>query len=196
MFTMSTSSAKYHHGDLSSALLSEGMALIEEKGLASLSLRHLARRLGVSAMAPYRHYPDKEALLASIAADGFRQLKARLREAEQFPTSRGSPLLQEGIAYVQFALDRPALFRLMFGVSRAAGQEPGLDTARAEAFDVLLRQVEPTTSNAERRTKARGWWALVHGLAFLLLDGLLQIPSGVAPDAWIAEIIGRTVFDE
>lgn len=190
---MSTSSSKYHHGDLRVALLTEGIALIQDSGPEGLTLRKLAERLGVSAMAPYRHYPDKEALLAAIAADGFRQLKTRLEAAEQSSSTASSPLLAEGIAYVQFALDCPAIFRLMFGATRPQGQYAELDAARTGAFDVLLRQIPGTATSNERAAKARGCWALVHGLALLLLDGLLQVPEGVAPAAWLTEVIGSTV---
>ncbi|MFT0545873.1 TetR/AcrR family transcriptional regulator [Allopusillimonas ginsengisoli] len=190
---MSTSLRKYHHGDLRSALLSEGMALIAEKGADRLSLRELARHLGVSAMAPYRHFPDKEALLAAIAADGYRQLQARLEVAEQSPASARSSLLQQGIAYVQFALDCPALFGLMFGMKMLEGQNPELDAARAAAFDSLMRSIQPEGSANERGVKAMGCWSLVHGLAMLLLDGMLAIPEGVEVDAWLAQVIGTTV---
>lgn len=190
---MSTSTQKYHHGDLRSALLSEGMALVAEKGADRLSLRELARHLGVSAMAPYRHFSDKEALLAAIAADGYRQLQARLEGAEQSPASARSSLLQQGIAYVQFALDRPALFRLMFGTKMPEGQTPELDAARAAAFGSLMRGIQPEGTANARSVKAMGCWSLVHGLALLLLDGMLEMPEGVEADTWLAQVIGITV---
>lgn len=207
---MSTYLQRYHHGDLRAALLSEGLALIQEGGADPLTLRKLAQRLGVSHMAPYRHFPDKEALLAAIAADGFQQLKARLELAEQegqegqgsdarasakvAPSGpRSSPLLREGIAYVLFALDQPALFRLMFGASRPKGEYAELDDSRAEAFGVVLRQIPGEAASDAKRAKARGCWALVHGLALLLLDGLLEVPEGVAAEEWLAKIVGSTV---
>lgn len=189
---MSTSSQKYHHGDLRQALLDEGMALVQESGPDALTLRKLAQRLGVSAMAPYRHYPDKEALLAAIAAEGFRRLQARLEAAERSDESPGSTLLREGIAYVLFALDNPALFRLMFGTNRPQGLDPDLDAARAGAFGVLMRHMQASASTDERSARARGCWSLVHGLALLLLDGLLQVPEGVTPEAWIGRILEST----
>lgn len=202
MFTMSTSSQNYHHGDLRAALLNEGAALVAESGPQGLTLRKLAQRLGVSHMAPYRHFEDKDALLAAIAADGFQQLKACLEFAEKAGSASKTPLLREGVAYVVFALDQPALFRLMFGAGRPAGQYAELDASRAEAFGVLLRQIpgkaakakrESDAETAERQARARGCWALVHGLALLLLDGLLQMPGGVNTEEWIAEIVGGTV---
>lgn len=193
MFTMSTSTKKYHHGDLRTALLREGIGLLQESGPEALTLRKLAQRLGVSAMAPYRHYPDKDALLAAIAADGFRQLQARLEAAETAGDPARSPLLREGIAYVMFALEQPALFRLMFGTNRPKGRDPELDSARAAAFAALMRHMRAGAPEPARAVRARGCWALVHGVASLLLDGLLQIPADEQPEDWLAAIIGGTV---
>src|SRR5690606_14182762 len=193
MFTMSTSSVNYHHGDLREALLREGVALLQESGTEALTLRKLAQRLGVSHMAPYRHFSDKDALLAAIAATGFRQLKSRLERAGSAAAPNGSALLRKGTAYVKFALDEPAMFRLMFGATRPAGQYDELDAARAEAFDVLIGEIPADLQPEARTMKARGCWALVHGLALLLLDGMLQVPQGVEPEDWIAALIGNTV---
>src|SRR5258708_321301 len=102
MWPMST----YHHGDLPAALLKAAGKALEQKGIASLSLRDAARRAGVSHNAPYRHFPHREALLAALAAEGFALLAERLR-------GRQGPEL--GVAYVQFALQHPQRFRLMFG---------------------------------------------------------------------------------
>src|SRR5690349_3579164 len=96
----------YHHGDLRPALLKAAGRVLEKEGPAALSLRELARRAGVSHNAPYRHFADREALLAALAADGFRMLGEVLGVA----SSR-----HRGEAYVRFALEHPQLFRLMFG---------------------------------------------------------------------------------
>src|SRR5438093_13784981 len=102
---MSTSSA-YHHGDLRAALLQTAGKVLEKEGLGELRLRELARRAGVSHNAPYRHFPDRDALLTALAAEGFEILNSEMRGQ----TSRGM-----GEAYVRFALDNPQRFRLMFG---------------------------------------------------------------------------------
>lgn len=190
---MSTFSGKYHHGDLRQVLLTEGLALVGERGPDSLSLRELARRVGVSAMAPYRHYPNKDSLLAAIATDGFLQLTKQLGVVDESCRSGRTPLLQAGIAYVRFALDQPALFRLMFSASKPGGRPSDLDTARADSFGVLMRHIKSKAASDQRITYAHGCWALVHGLALLLLDGLLQIPEGVQPEHWLAQIISSTV---
>ena len=126
----------------------------KESGTEALTLRKLAQRLGVSHMAPYRHFSDKDALLAAIAATGFRQLKSRLERAGSAAAPNGSSLLREGTAYVKFALDEPAMFRLMFGATRPAGQYDELDAARAEAFDVLIGEI-PADLHVERRLRRR-----------------------------------------
>src|SRR6201997_2674796 len=105
--------APYHHGDLRSALVRAAMELLEEGGEAELSLRAVARRAGVSPAAPYRHYADREALVSAVAAVGYRELAERLGAAHPAPSTRDQ-LADVAVAYVRFALDRPALFRIMF----------------------------------------------------------------------------------
>lgn len=122
----------------------------KESGTEALTLRKLAQRLGVSHMAPYRHFSDKDALLAAIAATGFRQLKSRLERAGSAAAPNGSSLLREGTAYVKFALDEPAMFR----PTRPTGQYDELDAARAEAFDVLIGGI-PADLHVERRLRRR-----------------------------------------
>ncbi|MCC2595097.1 TetR/AcrR family transcriptional regulator [Pusillimonas sp. MFBS29] len=195
MYTVSASKKKYHHGDLRAALLSDGMALVAEKGPHEWSLRELARRLDVSAMAPYRHFADKEALLAAIATDGYQQLRSRLEAAEKAPAPTTAPLLQQGIAYVRFALDCPALFRLMFGMKIPEGRSPELDAARTAAFGALMRNIQSDDSANKRKVKAMGRWSLVHGLSLLLLDDMIQIPEDVDAETWLAQVLGDTVAD-
>src|SRR5882757_10712815 len=113
---MSTSRSPYHHGDVRAACLRAAMELLEEGGATALSLRAVARRAGVSAAAPYRHYADREALVSAVAAVGYGELAERLAAAHPSP-STPEQLASVAIAYVQFALERPALFRLMFGDS-------------------------------------------------------------------------------
>src|SRR3982074_3363797 len=106
--------AAYHHGDLRAALVRAAIELLEESGETELSLRAVARRAGVSPAAPYRHYADRESLISAVAAVGYRELAQRLAAAHPSP-STPEQLASVAIAYVQFALERPALFRLMFG---------------------------------------------------------------------------------
>ena len=165
--------ATYHHGALRDALVEAGLAILAEGGdPAALSLREAARRAGVSAMAPYRHFPDKEALLAAVAAVGFERLAGRLKAADA-GASGSDALVAQGQAYVGYALAEPALFRLMFGASLAKG---GATKSREgdTAFSVLAERVGTVTTAEKREIVALHCWAIVHGLASLALDGQID----------------------
>jgi AcrR family transcriptional regulator len=166
--------ASYHHGDLRAALVRAAMELLEESGEAELSLRAVARRAGVSAAAPYRHYADREALISAVAALAYRELAEQLAAAHPSP-STPEQLASVATAYVQFALERPALFRIMFGPCDRANDER---VAAAAAVSQYVRAiVERTFPQADAEALATAVWALVHGLAFLHLDGKLDASS-------------------
>lgn len=186
MFTVSTSSQanaiqaqdNYHHGNLRQALLQASLDLLEESGEAGFSLRELARRVGVSANATYRHFANKEALLMGLAAEGFR-----LFGTEQmclWQDTSGSPadrFLAAGCGYVQFACAHPALFRLMFGRQAASKRSDELAQASQLAFTGLRTCVAsvlalPPESDTVQLA-ATNAWALVHGFSHLILDGQL-----------------------
>ena len=172
--------AAYHHGDLRAALVRAAMDLLEEGGEADLSLRAVARRAGVSAAAPYRHYDDREALVSAVAAVGYRELAERLAAAHPSP-STPDELASVAVAYVQFALERPALFRIMFG--EPCDRDSDERVAATAAVSLYVRGiVERTFPQADSEALATAVWALVHGLAFLHLDGKLDAaaPSAVA----------------
>jgi AcrR family transcriptional regulator len=182
----------YHHGDLRTALVQAGLRLLEERQGDDIGLREVARAVGVSATAVYRHFPDKAALLRSLAAEGL----ARLAEAQQsaFDRARGgkSGFAATGRAYVRFALDNPALFRLIFSAMPSAGADPFSRpaTETPEAFRMLrdnAARVAPPAAGPEAVQRiALEAWALVHGLATLILDG--QIPRN---DALIDAILTK-----
>src|SRR5882724_2604641 len=119
---MSKPDGPYHHGDLRAACLRAARELLEADGSAGLSLRALARRAGVSPTAPYRHFANREALVSAIAAEGYRELAGRLAGAHPAPRTPAD-LATVAVAYVRFALDHPALFRVMF----AEPCDPGND---------------------------------------------------------------------
>jgi AcrR family transcriptional regulator len=144
-----STSRPYHHGDLRAALLDAALALLEEDD--TFSLRAVARRAGVSPTAPYRHYQDKEALLAALASYGFSKLADRLAAATDL-----AGMAEE---YVTFALAHPGLFRLMYG-------RPTANAASARTAEILASRVPDPAVQI-------GAWAMVHGLAVLLLDGKL-----------------------
>jgi AcrR family transcriptional regulator len=155
-------------GDLHAALIEAGLALLDAE--AEFSLRSVARHAGVSAMAPYRHFADKEALLAAIATRGFERLRERLLVADA-ASDPDTALFAQGMAYVRFALESPALFRLMF-VGTAKGKLPGGDSAYA----VLASRVRDIVPDAPE-PGVLTCWATVHGLAVLALDQRLFGPA-------------------
>jgi AcrR family transcriptional regulator len=153
----------YHHGDLRSAVLAAAGKIIEKEGLARLSVREAARRAGVSHNAPYRHFRDRDALLAALAIEGFAQLERALE---------GRSGRSLGEAYVRFALEHPQRFRLM----SASPQMATLQQRFASTFAELGAGTEIAAAAA---------WSLVHGLAQLILDGQLK-----RDDDFVNKVIG------
>ncbi|HVV11442.1 TetR/AcrR family transcriptional regulator [Amycolatopsis sp.] len=174
---MSTSGkGGYHHGDLRATLMTIAMGMLEQG--RPFSLRAIAREAGVSATAPYRHFADRDALESALAAQGLRDLKADLLRGGG-PPATVADLAELGVGYVDFALRRPALFRLMFG-------NPCDDTndervrAAAEVHELLAGAVSGVFPEADPVALATAGWGLVHGLACLYLDG--KLAGGSAED--------------
>ncbi|ALG84885.1 TetR/AcrR family transcriptional regulator [Gordonia phthalatica] len=186
-----TSETPYHHGDLPSALVAAAIELLEENGAADLSLRAVARRAGVSAAAPYRHFPDRTALLSAVAAVGYTDLGRLLLQASAEPAS-ADDLAAIAVAYVRFALDRPGLFRVMF----TEGCDP-TNEDRVSAVDAIRAYVAATVERALPGTDSAAMgtavWALVHGLAFLHLDGKLDAASDEAVAATVTAAVHAAV---
>ena len=186
---MPTTNATYHHGDLRAACLSAALELLEEGGARALSLRAVARRAGVSPAAPYRHYADREALVSAVAAVGYRELAERLAAAHPAP-STPEQLASVGVAYVEYALERPALFRMMFG--EPCDRDNDERVAATATVSLYLREIVARCfPRADAEALAPAIWALVHGLAFLHLDGKLDAPTpSAAADRVTAAIHG------
>ncbi|MEV0276345.1 TetR/AcrR family transcriptional regulator [Streptomyces sp. NPDC050610] len=159
----------YHHGDLRAACLRAARELLEEDGSAALSMRAVARRAGVSPTAPYRHFPDREALVSTVAAEGYRELTEHLAAAHPAPATPDE-LAAVAVAYVRFALDHPALFRAMFAEPCDPGNEERV-AATAAISEYVRGIVHRTFPDADPDALWTSVWALVHGLAFLHLDG-------------------------
>lgn len=170
----------YHHGDLRNVLLRAGSRLLEKKGLEGLSLRELAKEAGVSHAAPYRHFADKDQLLAALAEKGFHSLRDVLREVrDRRPEDPEGQFRAGGHAYVQLALAQPHTTRLMFGgVFKEAGCPPSL----AEAGDQALVELVAIVRFGQERGVFRGGdplelgvaaWSAVHGLFSLVHSGAL-----------------------
>ena len=177
---MTVTGASYHHGDLRAALVSAALELLEEGGATEFSLRAAARRAGVAPSAPYRHYADRDALLSAVAAVGYRELAEHLATAHPSP-STPDDLAAVAVAYVRFALQRPALFRVMFGepCDRDSGERVAATAAIAAYVGAIVERWFPA---ADPEALSTAIWALVHGLAFLHLDGKLDSspPDAVA----------------
>ena len=173
-----TSKRSYHHGNLRELIINESLALIAENGVRALTLREIGARLGVSRMAPYRHFADKAALLAVISASGFRQFADALdtarRNAGETFKARSEAM---AVAYVRFAMEHRAHFEVMFG----GGGEPQYLDASGEveanrSFSVLEETVREGQKAGEvieddSVALARILWALVHGISTLGLEG-------------------------
>ena len=168
--------ADYHHGDLEPALVAAARAILEKEGIEALSLRAVARAVGVSPAAPYHHFADKDALLAAVAAQGFRELTAAMEKRMARETEPTRRFLGTGAGYVAFAVQNPALFRLMFGGSgHRFSTHAGLAMAGMAAYEVLSKAAgeaalaigrDPATIPLTTLTA----WSVVHGLAMLVLD--------------------------
>ncbi|TXS44299.1 TetR/AcrR family transcriptional regulator [Streptomyces sp. t39] len=182
-------SSTYHHGDLRAACVRAARELLEEDGSAGLSLRAVARRAGVSATAPYRHYADREALVSAVAAEGYRELAEHLAAAHPAP-STPDDLAAVAVAYVRFALEHPALFRAMFAEPCDPTSEERVAATQAISAYVrgLVRDAFPGTDDTDALSTTV--WALVHGLAFLHLDGKLDTST---PEA-VAQQVRASVF--
>jgi AcrR family transcriptional regulator len=162
---------RYRHGNLPNAMRAAARAILDEAGPEGVGLRETARRVGVSATAAYRHFDSKEDLLASVAAEGFRELAAAMRAAGD----DREPLIGVGLAYVEFAMQNRGLFRLMFSSLLAdRAKFAALNEAATDAFG-FLQQVVTGVEGAlhEENPATMAAWGPVHGLSALFIDGLV-----------------------
>jgi AcrR family transcriptional regulator len=186
----------YHHGDLEKALLTAARMLLEKQGLDALSLRAVARAAGVSPAAPYHHFADKDALLAAISAQGFRELAHAMEqrmEKERLPSLR---FRATGLGYIAFAVANPALFRLMFGGTRHRfSTDPVLAMAGLEARRVFETAVSDAVRASGHDTGEIPMtlltaWSLTHGLAELVLTAeVMPQTYGATTAEELAEIM-------
>jgi len=174
----------YHHGNLKQALLETALEHLKLHGPDKISLRALARDVGVSQTAPYRHFEDKTALLAALAAEGFRRLNKASGLVINSECSAASALQVSGKAYIHFALDNPELYRLMFGPMLSPDDDfPELEEAGSQAFDVIVSIVLRGIESGEFVNKdpllvANSTWAMVHGISSLMLDRRFDCVDG------------------
>lgn len=170
---------KYHHGDVPRALMEAALNSIREHGVERLSLRAIARDVGISQTAPYRHFKDKTDLLVKLAVEGFYELASLKTESQNSPYSE-QKLIETGIAYVQFAKSHPEQYKLMFGSSieeRRNYEE--LMEAGHTAYGCILDQVKDGVEQGflvsqDPDILAKNLWTTVHGIASLLIDGFFD----------------------
>ncbi|HXV93728.1 MAG TPA: TetR/AcrR family transcriptional regulator [Pseudonocardia sp.] len=181
--------AGYHHGDLPRALVDASVGLIARHGVDGFSLRSAAREAGVNPAAVYRHFADRADLLRAVSIVGFRELADRMDEAMSGAGDPAARFAAGGAAYVRFALERPEFFRVMFG-RHGAGPDGirgrGAGRSGRSAYDLLLGALRDLDAECglvlaldDAVTVA---WSAVHGLASLLVDGVLEL-TGTGVDA-------------
>lgn len=184
--------ARYHHGDLKAALRDAAERILIERGEAEVGLREVARSVGVSHAAPYRHYESREALLADIAAGGFERLGARMAAVgEASPRDRIAAIAG---AYVGFALEEPAIFRLMFGPELSKPSHPELKAKADAAFAAAREAVTALGVEPPATMEAVACWALVHGLATLILDDRIEEHGGALATAELVRGAGDVLL--
>jgi AcrR family transcriptional regulator len=171
---------RYHHGDLRRALVEEALRTIHTAGVEHLTLRGIGEKLGVSRTALYRHFSDKQALLAGVGREGFRMLRLALTEAWEEHGKGREGFDAMGAAYVQFAVAHPSHYRVMFGrFLESCSKDAEFIQEATAAFQVLVDSlVEQQRSGLIRRDDpvllARFIWSVVHGISMLVIDGQLR----------------------
>lgn len=184
----------YHHGNLRYAIIETAMAMLHEDKGWQFTLREVARRAGVSHAAPYKHFPDKAALLAEMALLGFD----RLHEAMTTAKPRGAnswrdEFLAVGRAYVRFGTSNPGLYRLMFSAEAGKAADVHLSERALAVFGVVIAllergEAEGVLRKRHVRGRAAACWAQVHGITMLTMEGLFQLEK-VGPNPLDAALL-------
>ncbi|MGV6811276.1 MAG: TetR/AcrR family transcriptional regulator [Brevirhabdus sp.] len=177
---MTDTEKSYHHGNLRQALIEAGIAQLEEDGLEALSMRRIAARVGVSHTAPKNHFGSFRGLLSAIATEGFRRHAAHMQRGLSDDTDRKAQLNAAMRGYVQFALDHPALFRLMFSSTLCDHDDEDLKREASESYQVLIRISDGLqwdkagAQGAQRKTESM-LWSFVHGYTMLRIENQLML---------------------
>jgi len=172
---------KYHHGNLRLALINAGQQLLIEKGITGLSLRETAKTAGVSHTAPYRHFKDKDMLLAAIAESGFETLAEALQNAsESYPSDPEKQLTEAAVAYVKLAITRIEMHQLMFGsILNEDSMSESMLEKKQMTFNTLFKIIEHGQKRniylkAETHELTVAAWSIMHGYALLISSGQLR----------------------
>jgi AcrR family transcriptional regulator len=188
----------YHHGQLRTAIVDDALAIVATDGVRRLSLRDVARRLGVSHQAPYRHFADKRALLDAIARDGFAMLTAALVAPTEHAGDPTARLIELGSVYVEFARSHTAHYRVMFAEVDTESGSPPPEDETSSAFHQLASAIaegqrQRVFVSGPARDVALASFAFVHGLAMLVVDGKLGDISAGAIEKLIERHVVGTV---
>lgn len=185
----------YHKGDLRNKLISSGLKILSENGMESLSLRMVAKRAGVSHAAPYRHFENREALIAAIAEDGYKKLSDNILSAAALhPQNPELQFKEAGWGYIQFAIENPEHLKVMFG-----SFSKGCELDRGTSFDDLIGLIRNCQDSGLIRNEdplilALTTWSTVHGLALILINN--QMPeAGIPADRKSREQMVRKIID-
>lgn len=170
----------YHHGDLRAALLAAAEAELTEKGVEGFSLRAVAKRAGVSHAAPAHHFGDTGGLLTALAVEGFTRFQDTLDAREVGAHDARDRAVRAGLGYLEFALARPALFRLIFSSARPDFASPDLIAAANRAYQHLVGLV---TTLGGGETDVIALWATSHGIADLSAGHKMRTLQGKSPEA-------------
>lgn len=170
----------YHHGDLRSALVAAAEVELTARGIEAFSLRSVAKRAGVSHAAPAHHFGDANGLLTALATEGYRQLlAAQLRREGEAVADPVAQLLASGLGYIDFAMERPALFRLVFGSARPDHGQRDLQAAGGATYKHMTDLV--FAAGGRTVVAESAVWAMAHGLADLLVAGRLKTIGSMEP---------------
>ena len=170
----------YHHGDLREALVDATLELVAENGVQGFSVAEAARRTGVSISAPYRHFTDRDALLAAAAVRGHEELLARFRAAIADQATPADQAAAISAAYVRFAAERRPMFELLFGAGLDKHLYPGFEAAATAVLDEVsgvARRLVPRGDDDLAAAFIKALVGLAQGHATLLLDGAFGEPS-------------------
>src|SRR5215472_9988053 len=184
----------YHHGDLREALVQAALREAEQGGPEAISIKALAKELGVSQPAPYRHFADREALLQAVTAEAFRQFNAVMHAAVDKPSTR-SKLSRFAQAALEFGLKRNGIYRLMFASRTKANakKDSELHVAAYETLGLLVESFEAPAVGLLRERHAMQVWAALHGVISLAEQGLLTGEAAqVTREQLIEDIVAQT----
>jgi AcrR family transcriptional regulator len=184
---------QYHHGDLRAALIKAALSLIAKHGVQGLALSDAAHLAGVSVAAPYRHFKDKEALLAEIAHEGFTMFRDALAQAiERHPKDKVKRLVEMGVAYVNFAFSHRAHFKVMWEGGLPKDNYPEVVETAFQAYQLLESaavDLLPDASSDRRQALIAAAWTTVHGFASLGLEKELDVVGSPANEQLLRQTL-------